>query len=120
SFLARELSTLLSQMRTHEAIMSVIPVVRELAIDHVDTVRETLASQLDKIVLYFLRNTQIDDTLTDLPLDQYSQFDEHEHVSELPLLPPGLFTSVFVSLLLEQNEGIAHHAKLAVISVAEN
>lgn len=34
--------------------MSVIPVVRELAIDHVDTVRETLASQLDKIVLYFL------------------------------------------------------------------
>lgn len=35
--------------------MSVVPVVRELAIDHVDTVRETLASQLDKIVLYFLR-----------------------------------------------------------------
>lgn len=55
-----------------------------------------------------------------MPLDQYSQFDEHEHASELPLLPPGLFTSVFVSLLLEQNEGIAHHAKLAVISVAEN
>lgn len=25
-----------------------------------------------------------------------------------------------MSLLLEQNEGIAHHAKLAVISVAEN
>ncbi|KAF9329378.1 Serine/threonine-protein phosphatase 4 regulatory subunit 1 [Podila minutissima] len=121
SFLARELSTLLPQMRTHEAIMCVIPVVRELAIDHVDTVRETLASQLDKIVLYFLRHTQIDDTLTDIPLDQYSQLDNHEHdSSELPLLPPGFFTSVFVSLLLEQNEGIAHHAKLAVISVAEN
>ncbi|KAG0080544.1 Serine/threonine-protein phosphatase 4 regulatory subunit 1 [Podila epicladia] len=121
SFLARELSSLLPQMRTHEAIMSVIPVVRELAIDHVDTVRETLASQLDKIVLYFLRNTRIDDTLTDIPLDQYTKFDDHEHdSSELPLLPPGLFTSVFVSLLLEQNEGIAHHAKLAVISIAEN
>ncbi|KAG0350504.1 Serine/threonine-protein phosphatase 4 regulatory subunit 1, partial [Podila minutissima] len=121
SFLARELSSLLPQMRTHEAIMCVIPAVRELAIDHVDTVRETLASQLDKVVLYFLRHTQIDDTLTDIPLDQYSQLDDHEHdSSELPLLPPGLFTSVFVSLLLEQNEGIAHHAKLAVISVAEN
>lgn len=43
--------------------MCVIPAVRELAIDHVDTVRETLASQLDKVVLYFLRVNMLLTTL---------------------------------------------------------
>ncbi|KAG0347640.1 hypothetical protein BG004_007273 [Podila humilis] len=130
SFLAREIFTLLPQMRIHEAILTVIPVVKELAIDHGETVRETIASQLDKIVLYFLRNTRIDNTLSSIPLDEYAQYDSHdgdehahsEHnvLSELPRLPPGFFTSIFVSLLLEQNDTIAHNAKLAVISVAEN
>lgn len=53
SFLARELPTLLVQMNTRQAIVQVIPIIRNFSLDPMDTVRESLASQLDKIVLYF-------------------------------------------------------------------
>ena len=53
SFLAREMPTLLVQMNTRQAIVQVIPIIRNFSLDPMDTVRESLASQLDKIVLYF-------------------------------------------------------------------
>lgn len=53
SFLARELPALLVQMNTRQAIVQVIPIIRNFSLDPMDTVRESLASQLDKTVLYF-------------------------------------------------------------------
>ncbi|KAF9568624.1 hypothetical protein BGW38_008821, partial [Lunasporangiospora selenospora] len=98
SFLAREVSTLLPQMRTYLAIIHIIPIVRDFSLDQADVVREALASQLEKIVLYFL------------------QFQS----APPPPLPHDVFSSLFMNLLLDQNPDIAHQARLAVGTVADN
>ncbi|KAF9405643.1 Serine/threonine-protein phosphatase 4 regulatory subunit 1 [Podila epigama] len=45
---------------------------------------------------------------------------DEDFYSSIPSLPRGVFTPVFVKLLLEQNESIAHHTKVAVITLTES
>lgn len=40
-------------MEMREAIRHVIPIIKDFSMDAMDVVRESLAAQLDKIVLYF-------------------------------------------------------------------
>ncbi|KAF9549628.1 hypothetical protein EC957_003164 [Mortierella hygrophila] len=133
SFLARELPTLLSQMNTRQAIVQVIPIIRNFSLDPMDTVRESLASQLDKIVLHFYQNSIIDHTTNASPTDynlhtENMQDDDAENGTSQndqepgppPPLPHDIFTPVFLNLLLDQNADIAHQTRLAIVSVAEN
>ncbi|KAF9897128.1 hypothetical protein BX616_006139, partial [Lobosporangium transversale] len=144
SFLARELPTLLMQMRPQQAISHVIPIIRDFSLDPMDPVRESLASQLDKIVLYFLRNSIIEHNIPkkQMALDDESEdYNDQDHINiddkgrtrSLPDihteeaistgLPPLLhdtFTPIFLNLLLDQNASIAHQARLAVDAVAQN
>ncbi|KAF9953254.1 Serine/threonine-protein phosphatase 4 regulatory subunit 1 [Mortierella alpina] len=144
SFLARELLTLLPQMRTQQAIVHIVPILRDFSLDPLDSVRETLASQLDKIMLYFLQHTVIDHTMKE-PVSADDEDDEDEDDDDNtssndqdntaqsgnqrdpnspppppPSLPHDTFTSIFMNLLLDQNAGIAHQTRLAVVAVAEN
>ncbi|KAG9062504.1 hypothetical protein KI688_005419 [Linnemannia hyalina] len=133
SFLARELPTLLIQMNTRQAIVQVIPIIRNFSLDPMDTVRESLASQLDKIVLHFYQNSIIDHTINASPTDyslhtENMQDDDAESGTSQndqepgppPPLPHDIFTPVFLNLLLDQNADIAHQTRLAIVSVAEN
>ncbi|KAG9319794.1 hypothetical protein KVV02_005318 [Mortierella alpina] len=147
SFLARELLTILPQMRTQQAIVHIVPILRDFSLDPLDSVRETLASQLDKIMLYFLQHTVIDHDMKepvsaddaeeedeededdgntnineqDTPVTQQrDQRDSRSSPPPLPSLPHDTFTSIFMNLLLDQNAGIAHQTRLAVVAVAEN
>ncbi|KAF9900128.1 Serine/threonine-protein phosphatase 4 regulatory subunit 1 [Linnemannia zychae] len=137
SFLARELPPLLHQMNTRQAIIHVIPIIRNFSLDPMDTVRESLASQLDKIVLHFYQNSIIDHTIKETPtaLDEFNHLsgniqgggdnegDSSQHDQEPsppPPLPHDIFTPVFLNLLLDQNADIAHQTRLAIVSVAEN
>ncbi|KAF9190562.1 Serine/threonine-protein phosphatase 4 regulatory subunit 1, partial [Haplosporangium sp. Z 767] len=128
SFLAREMITLLPHMETQQAITHLIPTIRDFSLDAMDSVRECLATQLDKIILYFLKNTVIDRNIKEpVSMESYSQdcdnnkaLQEHEHPGPPPTLPHGTFTPVFMNLLLDQNAGIAHQTRLAIVTVAEN
>lgn len=51
--LAKELPNALGEISLKEAIEDILPVVFNLARDSDDTVRETLANELDRILLYF-------------------------------------------------------------------
>ncbi|KAG0303538.1 Serine/threonine-protein phosphatase 4 regulatory subunit 1 [Dissophora globulifera] len=128
SFLAREMPTVLAQMRTSLAISQLIPIVRDFSLDPMDTVREALASQLDKIVLYFYRNSVIAyNTKGSALMEDYSEdFDEgdpSQDDQDLGPPPPLLhdaFTPVFMNLLLDQNAGIAHQTRIAIDAIAQN
>ncbi|KAF9567246.1 Serine/threonine-protein phosphatase 4 regulatory subunit 1 [Mortierella alpina] len=147
SFLARELLTILPQMRTQQAIVHIIPILRDFSLDPLDSVRETLASQLDKIMLYFLQHTVIDHNMKepvsadsaegeeededeeedntnnseqDTAMSQPTDLQDSSSLPPLPSLPHDTFTSIFMNLLLDQNAGIAHQTRLAVVAVAEN
>ncbi|KAF9083641.1 hypothetical protein BGX23_011256, partial [Mortierella sp. AD031] len=135
SFLARELPPLLIQMNTRQAIIHVIPIIRSFSLDPMDAVRESLASQLDKIVLHFYQNSIIDHTINETTMDDFSlhhtedennnddEIDPSQHDQEPgppPPLPHDIFTPVFLNLLLDQNAGIAHQTRLAIVSVAES
>ncbi|KAF9142982.1 hypothetical protein BGX30_001644 [Mortierella sp. GBA39] len=134
SFLARELPTLLIQMNTRQAIVQVIPIIRNFSLDPMDTVRESLASQLDKIVLHFYQNSIIDHTINDASPTDYNLHTENmqednaesgtsqndQEPGPPPPLPHDIFTPVFLNLLLDQNADIAHQTRLAIVSVAEN
>ncbi|KAK5799292.1 armadillo-type protein [Linnemannia elongata] len=134
SFLARELPALLVQMNTRQAIVQVIPIIRNFSLDPMDTVRESLASQLDKTVLYFYQNSIIDHTINEASLTDYSLYTENIQDDDIesgtlqndqgsgspPPLPHDIFTPVFLNLLLDQNADIAHQTRLAIVSVAEN
>ncbi|KAG9319868.1 hypothetical protein KVV02_006941 [Mortierella alpina] len=119
SFLAREVATILPEMNTHDAISYVIPIVREFSSDSMEPVRESLASQLDKIILYFYQNALIVDE--EPAMEQEAQDVDGAHNSpHPPSIPHSVFTPMFINLLLDQNAGIAHQARNAVVSVAES
>ncbi|KAG0203378.1 Serine/threonine-protein phosphatase 4 regulatory subunit 1 [Mortierella sp. GBA30] len=118
SFLAREIVTILPEMNTYDAISLVIPVVREFSADSMESVRESLVSQLDKIILYFFQNALIVDELT---LEQEQQdANSTWDLSRPPSIPHGVFTPVFINLLLDQNTAIANETRNAIVSVAKN
>ncbi|KAG0223007.1 hypothetical protein BGX31_008754 [Mortierella sp. GBA43] len=127
SFLARELPTILFQMRASRAISHIIPIIRDFSLDGMDPVRESLVSQLDKIVLYFYRNSVIvHDTKERTIMDDYSEDDDDNDLQDdqYPGSPPPLlhdvFTPIFMNLLLDQNAGIANQARLAIDAIAQN
>lgn len=53
--LAKELSSALEEISLTEAIEDVLPIMDKLACDTDDTVKETFASELDQILLYFYK-----------------------------------------------------------------
>ncbi|GJJ75307.1 serine/threonine-protein phosphatase 4 regulatory subunit 1 [Entomortierella parvispora] len=121
SFLAREITTLLPQMEMREAIGHVIPIIKDFSMDNMDAVREALAAQLDKIVLYFFNNTIIDHDLSTEPVDDEQEDPlEDEYPGQKRPLPHGIFTAIFLNLLLDQVSGIAHQTRVAVAAVSEN
>ncbi|KAF9947881.1 putative serine/threonine-protein phosphatase 4 regulatory subunit 1-like, partial [Mortierella alpina] len=119
SFLAREVATILPEMDAHDAISCVIPIVRDFSSDSMEPVRESLASQLDKIVLYFYQNALIVDE--EPALEQETQdVDGAHNPAHPPSIPHNVFTPIFINLLLDQNAGIAHQTRNAVVAVAES
>ncbi|KAF9365139.1 Serine/threonine-protein phosphatase 4 regulatory subunit 1 [Mortierella sp. NVP85] len=130
SFLARELPAILFQMKPSRAIAHIIPIIRDFSLDTMDPVRESLASQLDKVVLFFYRNSDIvHDTKERTIMDEYSEDDDDDddedsdqdsQYSSKPPLPHDVFTPVFMSLLLDQNPRIANQARLAIDVIAQS
>lgn len=55
ALLARELIVMLPTMDLGDAVEYVLPIMREFSMDPQESVRKSLASQLDKIVLYFVQ-----------------------------------------------------------------
>lgn len=53
--MAKELLTALEEIGLTEAIEDVLPIVDKLAADSDETVKETFASELDRILLYFYK-----------------------------------------------------------------
>ncbi|KAF9094108.1 Serine/threonine-protein phosphatase 4 regulatory subunit 1, partial [Mortierella sp. AM989] len=116
AFFAREVATLLPVMDISDAITHIIPIVHQFSADPQESVRESLASQLDKIVLYFFQNSTI-------IMEQVNTENQSQDTNS-NLRPDSLrhdsFTPIFINLLLDQNAGIAHQTREAVRSVSEN
>lgn len=53
--MAKELLNALEEIGLTEAIEDVLPIVDKLAADSDETVKETFASELDRILLYFYK-----------------------------------------------------------------
>ncbi|KAG0229614.1 hypothetical protein BGW42_001448 [Actinomortierella wolfii] len=119
AFLTREFTTLLSQMEVVEAITNVIPILRDLSLDPQDSVRESLAAELDKIILYFYQHTVIDHSRQEISYDR-DNIQDWTNNSGIPLLAHDTFTPIIMNLLLDQVAATAHQARAAVVSVAEN
>ncbi|KAF9350522.1 Serine/threonine-protein phosphatase 4 regulatory subunit 1 [Mortierella sp. AD094] len=115
AFFAREVATLLPVMDVRDAVTHIIPIVRDFSADSQESVRESLASQLDKIVLFFFQNTMI--TMEEASSENQSQ---DTNGNQPALLQHDIFTPIFINLLLDQNAGIAHQTREAVRSVSEN
>ncbi|KAF9157401.1 Serine/threonine-protein phosphatase 4 regulatory subunit 1 [Actinomortierella ambigua] len=119
AFLAREFILLLSQMEVVEAITNVIPILRDLSLDSQDVVRETLAGELDKIILYFFQHTAIDHSGQEISYER-DNIQRWTNNAGIPLLAHDTFTPIITNLLLDQVAATAHQARAAVVSVAEN
>ncbi|KAG0285745.1 Serine/threonine-protein phosphatase 4 regulatory subunit 1 [Linnemannia gamsii] len=124
SRLTSNLLQYLSQMQISDAISNVIPVLQGLSADAKDSIREVLASQLDKIVLHFFQHARVrTDKETPAQLSVTMQDQDtitiHEPIDP-STLPHNAFTPIFINLLLDQNAGIAHQTRQAVVTVAEN
>ncbi|KAF9136327.1 Serine/threonine-protein phosphatase 4 regulatory subunit 1 [Mortierella sp. 14UC] len=122
--LTNNLLQYLSEMQISDAICVLIPVLRGLSADAKDSIRETLAADLDKIVLHFLQHAPV-------RANEETSSQESDRVQEQDIitalepadpstLPHNIFTSIFINLLLDQNAGIAHQTRQAVVTVAEN
>ncbi|KAF8944046.1 Serine/threonine-protein phosphatase 4 regulatory subunit 1 [Haplosporangium gracile] len=113
----------LSQMQISDAISNIIPVLRGLSADAKDSIREGLASHLDKIVLHFFQHARVRTDEDSPELSDTVQGQDTITTQELTdpsTLPHNAFTSIFINLLLDQNAGIAHQTRQAVVTVAEN
>ncbi|KAG0204221.1 Serine/threonine-protein phosphatase 4 regulatory subunit 1 [Mortierella sp. NVP41] len=124
SFLAREVSTLLPVMHISDAIASVIPMLQVFSVDPMESVRESLASQLDKVVIHFLQHARIraEEETPAQDLDEMQDQDTmtSQELADPSSLPHNIFTPIFINLLLDQNAGIAHQTRQVVAAVAEN
>ncbi|KAF9977153.1 hypothetical protein BGZ65_007525, partial [Modicella reniformis] len=120
AFLARELVNILPSMDLREAINLIIPVMREFSADPQESVRESVASQLDKVVLFFFKHAPISFE----PVSTENQTQDSNNTQEAFIHPPSIqhdiFTPIFMNLLLDQNAGIAHQTREAVKSISEN
>lgn len=114
----------LSQMQISDAISTIIPVLRGLSADAKDSIREVLASQLDKIVLHFFQHARVrtdEETPAELSVTVQGQDTiTTQELTDPSILPHNVFTPIFINLLLDQNAGIAHQTRQAVVTVAEN
>ncbi|KAF9931509.1 hypothetical protein FBU30_010018 [Linnemannia zychae] len=110
----------LPEMSISDAINTVIPILQGLSADSKDSIREALAGHLDKIALYFFQHAKVrldEETLVqDSDKDTISAQKSHDPST----LPHNVFTPIFINLLLDQNAGIAHQTRQAVVAVAEN
>lgn len=135
AFLARELLTMLPSMDLKDAIETVIPVMRDFSMDPQESVRESLAAQLDKLVLFFFQHAPISfeevvettetTETTDKAATQNSQeasnsSNNTSHISRPLSIQHDIFTPIFMNLLLDQNAQIAHQTREAVKFVSEN
>ncbi|KAF9348853.1 Serine/threonine-protein phosphatase 4 regulatory subunit 1 [Mortierella sp. NVP85] len=119
ALLARELIVMLPTMDLRDAVEYVLPIMREFSMDPQESVRKSLASQLDKIVLYFVQNLPI--SFENVSTEKQKEVAGSQGSStQPPSLPHNVFTPVFMNLLLDQNAGIAHQAREAVKFVSEN
>ncbi|KAF9429043.1 hypothetical protein BGZ76_001928 [Entomortierella beljakovae] len=115
AFFAREVITLLPSMDINDAITYIIPIIRDFSVDPQESVRESLASQLDKIILFFFENAVVAEE--EVPLDNQS----YKTISNQTVkVPHDTFTPIFLKLLLDQNAGIAHQTRESVHTIAEN
>ncbi|KAF9968969.1 Serine/threonine-protein phosphatase 4 regulatory subunit 1 [Actinomortierella ambigua] len=106
-------------MEVVEAITNVIPILRDLSLDSQDSVRESLAGELDKIILYFFQHTTIDHSEQEISYDR-DNIQRWTNNAGIPLLAHDTFTPIITNLLLDQVAATAHQARAAVVSVAEN
>ncbi|CAO0800068.1 unnamed protein product [Mucor circinelloides] len=98
--LAKELSSALEEISLTEAMEDVLPIMDKLACDTDDTVKETFASELDQILLYFYKN---------LPA-MFSKSD--------PSTPQEkTFAPLIIRILLDQSSGVASLGQQAIVSV---
>ncbi|CEP07968.1 hypothetical protein [Parasitella parasitica] len=98
--LAKELSSALKEISLAEAIKDVLPIMDKLACDTDDTVKETFASELDQILLYFYKNLPTMFSLSDQTTPQEKTF--------APLI---------IRILLDQNSGVASLGQQALVAV---
>ncbi|KAI8997783.1 armadillo-type protein [Pilobolus umbonatus] len=97
--LAKELNIALEDMNPSEAIEIVVPIMENLAADVDDTVRETFAGELDRILLYFYKNT---------PSSFISNNNAPHDASFAPML---------IRLLLDPTAGVASLSQQAIVTV---
>ncbi|ORX50959.1 ARM repeat-containing protein [Hesseltinella vesiculosa] len=102
--IAKDLPIALYEAEVDEAVDELLPLVYRLAYDEDDTVRETFASELDKIILYFYR--QAPPILTD-----EATSDSSRHI------PPKTFSRILIHLLLDQYSNVAALGQQCIVSV---
>ncbi|KAI9028301.1 armadillo-type protein [Phycomyces nitens] len=145
---AKEISNIIHEIDVAEAVNYVLPMVLKIGIDPDDTVRETFASELDKIILYYYQHAPPLDTksLPD-PLDRFSPSaaveslhlqdkdttndppQETDQPPDTPLekqsspdnglhIPPRVFSAILIEFLLDQNSSLATLGQQCIVSVA--
>ncbi|KAI8638998.1 armadillo-type protein [Parasitella parasitica] len=98
--LAKELASALDEISLAEAVKDVLPIMDKLACDTDDTVKETFASELDHILLYFYKN---------LPA-MFSHSDQTSTQEKT-------FAPLIIRILLDQNSGVASLGQQALVAV---
>ncbi|KAL1925085.1 uncharacterized protein VTP21DRAFT_4739 [Calcarisporiella thermophila] len=146
NFLAKELPSLLREMDLHDAVERGIPVLKTLAEDPEEGVRETLSSVLEEILLFYLEKAPPDYSrlsryanrtnteavalkpsteLADQPSASAKSLDSgsserSEQDKPRAHIPPQAFAPILINLLQSQNSTIVSQTTQAIVTMATN
>ncbi|EGO20928.1 hypothetical protein SERLADRAFT_410491 [Serpula lacrymans var. lacrymans S7.9] len=114
-FIAHALHSFLELVTPLEAVEYVLPLLPGLAIDEDETVKEALASELVKILWWFLTHCR----LVEEPADHMIAYSspDHQHAEGETLISVQAFTPVLGTLLLSPNGMVSSSARYAVVEV---
>ncbi|KZT56553.1 ARM repeat-containing protein [Calocera cornea HHB12733] len=116
-FVARTLPEWLPSVDPHEAVEYILPLLNGLGTDPEDTVRETFAPALAKVMWYFFTTCAL--TEEEQPLTPSAHSDDSAYGQGPPTIPVSSFTPLLGSLLLSVNRGVGESARWGVVQVLQ-
>ncbi|KAI8071336.1 armadillo-type protein [Gongronella butleri] len=107
--IAKELSNALYEVDVNEALQELLPLVHQIAYDDNDSVRETFAAELDKIIMYFYLHAP--------PLLDRDNNDKNESGAQGSHVPAKFFSQILIHLLLDQYSNVAALGQQCIVAV---
>ncbi|EJT98563.1 hypothetical protein DACRYDRAFT_18146 [Dacryopinax primogenitus] len=116
-FVARTLPEWLPTVDPHEAVEYILPLLNGLGTDSEDTVRETFAPSLARVMWYFFITCTL--TEEEQPLTPSAHSEDHPYPAGPPVISVSSFTPLLGSLLLNVNRSVQEFARWGVVQVLQ-